>query len=163
VVLFESTQSRAYAHLYPAMYRAVPPGQVLILSPDWAIAANELWMRMLAGFIELDILKAPKRRPDGRCARHRDGTFAHDEENEATCARPLSGWFAALFSLFVCREVDIYGFDIVGSAAGAGENHTARYHYFDAEEGMTSTHSFDATLTALLFLRDELKVPIKLY
>ena len=57
--------------------------------------------------------------------------------------KPMSGLYAVLFSLTVCDEVDLYGFEAYTSKKTA----TAPYHYFDKVQGVTTVHSFDLALT----------------
>jgi hypothetical protein len=61
------------------------------------LGLQEMWWVMVDKLQALGMSTGVKRRSDGTCARHHDGTFSHDKEQEATCARPLSGWFALMF------------------------------------------------------------------
>ena len=108
-----------------------------------------------------------KRRSDGTCAKHKDGTFAHNKDEEATCARPLSGWFALAFAARACRHTDVYGFNSYSKAEKSKkyvmQNMTAQswpYHYFDEVEGETGTHNFDATMKVIDLLAQHVNMTI---
>ncbi|GBG73724.1 hypothetical protein CBR_g17064 [Chara braunii] len=61
-----------------------------------------------------------------------------------TGEKPMSGFYAVLYALSACDQVDLYGFEPWTDAMARGMRH-ARYHYFNGEEPRPGAHSFDAT------------------
>jgi len=62
--------------------------------------------------------------------------------------KPMSGFFAAVFGMQVCKEVDLYGFSTYrpnreDSSNSMYRKDQLRYHYFDSVAGVTRHHSFD--------------------
>jgi hypothetical protein len=87
-------------------------------------------------------------------------------QGEATCARPLSGWFALVFAARVCDRVDLYGFNGYsklrrgGGGVGGVEERGFPYHYFDQVEGETGSHNFDITIKVLQLLALQINLTI---
>lgn len=57
----------------------------------------------------------------------------------------MSGFYAVLFALSMCKQVDLYGFDPWTDAMAHDRSGLYHYHYFDEEQPRTGAHSFDAT------------------
>jgi hypothetical protein len=57
----------------------VPASRLAILSPEFSIAAAELWWTLVEQLEREGEAAHIKRRRDGTCAKHRDGSFAHTE------------------------------------------------------------------------------------
>jgi len=93
-------------------------------------------------------------------------TLAALGQAEATCARPLSGWFALVFAARVCDRVDLYGFNGYskarrgGGGVGGEEERSFPYHYFDEVEGETGSHNFDITIKVLQLLALQINLTI---
>jgi len=69
------------------------------------------------------------------------------EEYEFGCflgEKPMSGFYALMMGLTVCKHIDMIGFDPWVDSMSNGHNQV-RYHYFDTEEPRPGAHSFDAT------------------
>ena len=152
LVVFESVRYRAYYTLIPKVLNAIGKERLLVLSPGYVQKVLDIWWTLLEEHTkEIDHDYGIVRRGDGTCAKHKDGTFGHSKTTrdavegaagEATCGRPLSGWFATVLAADVCDEVHIYGFDSYKKKKGQTEGH-APYHYFDEVVGHTQTHNFD--------------------
>ncbi|KAK3257335.1 glycosyltransferase 29 protein [Cymbomonas tetramitiformis] len=54
--------------------------------------------------------------------------------------KPMSGMVAVYFSMQLCDQIDLYGFEAYK------EGTKTPYHYFDRREGMTQVHSFDLAI-----------------
>jgi len=70
------------------------------------------------------------------------------ERNEFGCftgEKPMSGFYAVLYALSACEEVDLYGFDPWTDAMARDRSRRNHYHYFNDEQPRTGAHSFDAT------------------
>jgi hypothetical protein len=53
--------------------------------------------------------------------------------------KPMSGFYAVLYTLRVCNSIDLYGFDAwTDDMAGQFK---LRYHYFDDDEPVSNTNS----------------------
>ena len=57
--------------------------------------------------------------------------------------KPMSGFYAVLFLLQVCDEVDIYGFNPWRDGSYVQGRPETRYHYFDSAIPRPGSHSFD--------------------
>jgi len=59
----------------------------------------------------------------------------------------MSGWYATMLAMQVCKHTDVYGF----SPFVADEGHWhGRYHYFDTDvQPALQSHSFDMAYAAL--------------
>lgn len=55
----------------------MPASRLAVLSPEFSIAAAELWWTLVEKLESQGQAAHIKRRRDGTCAKHRDGTFAH--------------------------------------------------------------------------------------
>lgn len=165
LLLFEATQYRAYYRLWEPLLRHVPATRVAILSPDFVTAASEMWWILLDQLQQEGSSAGIVRRKDGTCARHKDGSFSHSapENLTATCARPLSGWFALAFSARVCEKVDVYGFNYykrLTTGLPETKEDNVSYHYYDDVQGETGTHNFDMTMKVLEKLGSSLNLVI---
>ena len=153
LVLVESIMYRAYERLYAPLFEHRPPPDTLVLSPSFGLRAIELWYENLGAAEDAsastdngDVMLTL--RSDGRCARHRDGSFARGRAG-TTCARPLSGWYATLFAVAICERVNVYGFS---------DGTSASMHYFDNTTAFQSTHAFGATQRSVRSLAEALPV-----
>eukprot|EP00192_Tetraselmis_astigmatica_P012298 CAMPEP_0117655768 /NCGR_PEP_ID=MMETSP0804-20121206/4453_1 /TAXON_ID=1074897 /ORGANISM="Tetraselmis astigmatica, Strain CCMP880" /LENGTH=422 /DNA_ID=CAMNT_0005462137 /DNA_START=132 /DNA_END=1403 /DNA_ORIENTATION=+ len=66
---------------------------------------------------------------------------------QAFHSKAMSGWYATMLALQVCRQADVYGF----SPFVSGEGHWhGRYHYFDTNvQPALQSHSFDMAYAAI--------------
>lgn len=166
LLLFESTQYKAYYRLWEPLLKRFPAQRLAILSPEFVTSASELWWLMLEELAAEGLSSNVKRRSDGTCAKHKDGSFAHNGSQEATCARPLSGWFALAFASRVCKHTDVYGFNTYNKRnvqSYVATNNTRLnwpYHYFDNVEGETGTHNFDVTIKVIELLSEHVNITL---
>jgi hypothetical protein len=65
------------SQLWEPLLRQVPASRLAILSPEFSIAAAELWWTLVEQLEREGEAAHIKRRRDGTCAKHRDGSFAH--------------------------------------------------------------------------------------
>uniref|UniRef100_A0A061QMP4 Beta-galactoside alpha--sialyltransferase 1 isoform x1 n=2 Tax=Tetraselmis sp. GSL018 TaxID=582737 RepID=A0A061QMP4_9CHLO len=69
--------------------------------------------------------------------------------------KPMSGYYAVMYALQVCSEVDIYGFTPY-QESDAGDPLAPRYHYFDEAVPRHNSHSFDLTQNVYRLLASQL-------
>lgn len=133
ITLFEVTNPTARYHLYaPLLKRFKPPSphgkgggdtsgtRVTVLSPELVAHGYKLW----ASFMKAAELSTTR-------AGYKPANYH---------GKPMSGWFAVVFAMQICKEVDLYGFSPYDRRARIrGE----RYHYFDDIVGIVAHHSFD--------------------
>lgn len=65
------------SQLWEPLLHQVPATRLAILSPEFSIAAAELWWTLVEQLEREGETAHIKRRRDGTCAKHRDGSFAH--------------------------------------------------------------------------------------
>ncbi|KAK3246298.1 glycosyltransferase 29 protein [Cymbomonas tetramitiformis] len=137
ILVFEILSPFARHHLYaPLLRRFNSPkassstmgSKVAVLSPELILHAYRVW-HVTKVAVELA----------SHNAKYVPGHFL---------LKPMSGFFATMFSLQVCKKVDLYGFSSYhphrqGSAAEVYDKAQMRYHYFDNVAGVTRHHSFD--------------------
>lgn len=160
LVMLESMDSSGWRYTFlDAILERFPPPMATALSPDFLIAADEMWRTISAnvsnGAVEC---RQVTRRAEASQERDASGQVHHIGARsfssrigaEEGC-KPSTGWFAILLALQVCDEVDAYGFSSwkrrTSREAGA-----TKYHYFDRVEGVDNVHSFDLTLRVLKVL-----------
>eukprot|EP00976_Prorocentrum_cordatum_P086804 1186642-Prorocentrum_minimum.AAC.1 len=96
-----------------------PDKNVVVLSPRFMAWATALYSRLKLRFQKLGL-----------------GTY--------TGEKPMSGFYAILWTLQVCDRVDLYGFTPYRDEDRA-EAMATRYHYFDSAVPRAHSHSFDLT------------------
>mmetsp|Transcript_52713 Transcript_52713/g.167549 ORF Transcript_52713/g.167549 Transcript_52713/m.167549 type:complete len:154 (-) Transcript_52713:41-502(-) len=127
LVLFESTSYQAYFHMYQRLVAKYPPPTLTILSPDFGMAAYELWRRLV--------------------------TSAHEAPKQN---KPTSGWFALVMASQICDKVSLYGFHAYHKKDDhAPKAMRTKYHYFDDVRGETGVHSFDLSMKIYQRLQEE--------
>mmetsp|Transcript_18669 Transcript_18669/g.29885 ORF Transcript_18669/g.29885 Transcript_18669/m.29885 type:complete len:665 (+) Transcript_18669:90-2084(+) len=167
LVILESMDSSGWRYSFlAAILERFPPPMAMVVSPDFLMAADEMWRKVSANVSEGGVscrqvtrraeeraetsleLQAPKLDKNKQAVKH-DGvrSFASIIGAEEGC-KPTTGWFAILLALQVCDNVDAYGF----SSWKRRTSHkpgASMYHYFDKVEGVDNVHSFDLTLDVL--------------
>eukprot|EP00873_Tetraselmis_striata_P039599 jgi/Tetstr1/459863/TSEL_000448.t1 len=74
--------------------------------------------------------------------------------------KPMSGFYAMLYTLRVCSTIDLYGFDAwTDDMAGQFK---LRYHYFDDDEPRPGAHSFDLMFYMYWLLQASDQYPVRL-
>jgi len=107
-----------------------PDRKVVVMSPKFVAWAYQLYQAFEDRFESLTI-----------------GTFRGE--------KPMSGYYAIMFALQVCSEVDVYGFTPY-QESDAGDVLAPRYHYFDQAVPRHNSHSFDLTQNIYRLLAREL-------
>eukprot|EP00958_Prasinococcus_capsulatus_P020279 scaffold2611_cov356-Prasinococcus_capsulatus_cf.AAC.3 len=59
--------------------------------------------------------------------------------------KPMSGFYAVLFCMQICEEIDVVGFESYRDQ-DANNAIATKYHYFDAAVPRPGSHSFDLAL-----------------
>ena len=112
-------KERWWRKAYFRLRSDMPDKKVLVLSPQFMAWAYELYLQLQQRFQELHF-----------------GEFRGE--------KPMSGFYAILFLLQVCDEVDIYGFTPY-QEADRNTLLSDAYHYFDGATPRRGSHSFDLT------------------
>eukprot|EP00854_Cymbomonas_tetramitiformis_P000889 gene889-1387_t len=117
IVVFEVTSNWSRRHLYVPLLTKLQAagGDVAVLSPALVVHAYRTWARFGQGLEAAKIFSVKK------------------------MLKPMSGFFAIMFSLQVCENVHLYGFSPFKTDS------VAPYHYFDSVQGVTKHHAFDAS------------------
>lgn len=102
-----------------AIHEKFPEVQVLVLSPEFASKAREIYNGLQS---ELE--------------GHEFGCFSGE--------KPMSGFYSLLIAATMCDKIDMYGFEPWEDWMADGQS-DLHYHYFDSEEPRPGAHSFDAT------------------
>eukprot|EP00899_Mesostigma_viride_P022727 jgi/Mesvir1/3639/Mv14938-RA.3 len=114
-VMFEPLKLR---EAYVAIRQHFPVVDALLFSPAFFVHAHRIYDALQD---ELEL--------------HEFGCFSGE--------KPMSGFYAVLFALQACDQVDLYGFDPWTDALA--KHSQGRYHYFDNDKPRPGAHSFDAT------------------
>eukprot|EP00899_Mesostigma_viride_P016726 jgi/Mesvir1/25054/Mv11898-RA.1 len=131
LVVFETSGRPTRYHLCQPLLRHVPQAKPLLLNPVFANRAHRLWVQV-------------------KYLLEQEG---HGEKKYNR--KPMSGYFATIFSLQVCDRVDLYGFD-----AYTSKRRSYRYHYFDDVQGFTGVHSFDLAMEVFKLLSQKYDLQI---
>lgn len=114
-------KERWWRKAYTRLRVDMPERKLLVLSPQFMTWAYELYLQLQQRFQEQHF-----------------GEFRGE--------KPMSGFYAILFLLQVCDEVDIYGFTPYKEAdRNSPETLSDAYHYFDGATPRKGSHSFDLT------------------
>jgi len=163
LVMVESMDSSGWRYSFlDAFFTRFPPPLATAISPDFLMAADEMWRTISTNVSDSAVscrqvmrrAEALQSQPVGYHHLKHVGvrSFASRIGAEEGC-KPSTGWFAILLALQVCDEVDAYGFSSwkkrTAHQAGA-----SRYHYFDNVEGVDNVHSFDLTHRVLRKLEE---------
>ena len=112
-------KERWWRKAYTRYRTEMPDRKLLVLSPQFMNWAYDLYLQLQQRFQEQGF-----------------GEF-HGE-------KPMSGYYAILFLLQVCDEVDIYGFT-PWKESDRNDQLSDAYHYFDGAQPRKGSHSFDLT------------------
>ena len=121
LVLFETASHFARYHLCQPLLKKYGAENAILLNPLFSNRAHSLWIKLK------ELLEKTK--------------------NSQYNRKPMSGFFAVLYALQMCDEVDLYGFD-----AYTSRKKSYRYHYFDNVQGFTDVHSFDLAIEVFKFI-----------
>jgi len=134
LLVFEIMNPFARHHVYAPLLRrfnsktSTSGTRVAVLSPELVMHTYRMWFKMKAAVEQASnqaMYQAPR-----------------------YLLKPMSGFFATVFSMQVCRSVTLYGFSSYhpsaqGMAKQVYSKEQMRYHYFDGVQGVTRHHSFD--------------------
>eukprot|EP00238_Polyblepharides_amylifera_P013136 CAMPEP_0196575420 /NCGR_PEP_ID=MMETSP1081-20130531/4906_1 /TAXON_ID=36882 /ORGANISM="Pyramimonas amylifera, Strain CCMP720" /LENGTH=320 /DNA_ID=CAMNT_0041893717 /DNA_START=352 /DNA_END=1314 /DNA_ORIENTATION=- len=146
VLVYESTYASVRTSVFPKLLSLLP-NQALLLNPKMVVTTHTLWLQFKA-FVE---------------EQHRELKQGGKARVKTSFKRkPMSGFFAVLFSLQLCDQISLFGFsnynryELNGARSGK-----VPYHYFDKVAGVTKVHSFDLSMEVFKLLQTVYNVSLK--
>lgn len=146
LLMYEATLSHLRNDAYPKLMRMHAQGSLsvvpIMLSPDFVIRGYTTWLQLKDLIEKEKTAERMERAGLGRGGEGgRGGGPIAPHLKAAYKRKPMSGFFAMLFMLQVCDEVNMYGF-----SNWRPSHDKVPYHYFDRVKGTTAVHSFDLSM-----------------